>query len=241
MRIIILSTVIFLLAIQVTYAKTLQEGLALYNMGNFSSAEIVFRDIVARDPGDYTAKYMLAITLVNKKQYSEARGLYHKIITGSSSDRLVSLSQMGLKNLGETSGIKQTKAVLNINMAGGVMIVNDVILNDSIKTKFVLDTGATFTTISRAIASKLNISTRDAKSIKIMTGSGYINAPLVKIPEIEVNGLNIRDVDAIVTDLPMHGTGKGSDLAGLLGLSFLQNFTVTVDRANNTVVLEKNR
>ena len=244
MRIFIISFVVFLFATSFASAKSMQEGLALYRVGNYSKAETVFREIITQTPNDYTAQYMLAVTLVNLQNYNEAKQIYRNVINNSHSERLVGLSQTGLRNLGESSAPRYTKAItraiLNVNIAGGVIIINDVTLNDSHKTKFVLDTGATYTTISNNTAARLNISTKNAKTMKIMTGSGYINAPLVRIPSVEVNGLCVRNVEAIVMDLPVHTSGTDLGLAGLLGLSFLEKFKVTVDRANYQVILEKN-
>ncbi|OGI01382.1 MAG: hypothetical protein A2Y25_02695 [Candidatus Melainabacteria bacterium GWF2_37_15] len=245
MRIFILSFVVFLFASSFASGKSLQEGLALYRVGHYSKAETVFREIITKDPRDYTAQYMLAVTLVNMQNYNEAKQLYRNVMNNSHNDRLISLSSTGLRNLGESTGTNKypkevNKAILNVNMAGGSIIVNDVLLNDTYKTKFVLDTGASYTTISRNIAARLNISTQNAKTMKIMTGSGYINAPLVRIPSIEVNGLYVKNVEAIVMDLPVHTSGTDMGLAGLLGLSFLEKFKVTVDRANYKVILEKN-
>lgn len=244
MRKILIIAAIFLITSFSVQAKTLQDGVSLYKSGNYNMAEAVFRELIAATPYDYTAQYMLAITLVNLQKQNEAKQLYKNVIEKSNNESLASLCRTGLNNLGvqtqtaSYSGIN--KAILNVNIAGGVIVVNDVTLNNNLKTKFVLDTGATFTTISKQTASKLKISTNGVKTLKIMTGSGYISAPLVKIPVVEVKGLTVYNVDAIVTDLPVHTSGDAQGLSGLLGLSFLEKFKITVDRANNIVILEKN-
>ncbi len=244
MRFFVLIIAIILLSASDVSAKTLQDGLTLYRMGHYPEAEMIFRELALKKPHDYTAKYMLAVTLVNMQRYNEAKALYKNVISRSNNDRLIKLCRTGLSNLGETYGSYYqpniTKAVLNVNIAGGVIVVNDVLLNNTLKTKLILDTGASFTMISKATARKLNIRTNGVQTVKIMTGSGYINAPLVKIPEIEVKGLIVRNVDAIVADLPVHTSGDSHEIAGLLGLSFLENFRISIDRANNLVVLEKN-
>lgn len=244
MKKFLIVILVYILTALPANARNIQEGIALYKIGNYSKAEAVFREILNYAPDDYTAQYMLAITLVNLQKQNEAKLLYKNVIDNSDNSSLVSLCKTGLQNLGGTvpSGVYSSinKAVLSVNIAGGVIIVNDVVLNNNLKSKFILDTGATFTTISRQTANKLNLSTKGAKTLKIMTGSGYINAPLVKISALEVKGLKAYNVDALVTDLPVHSSSNDQGIAGLLGLSFLEKFKVTVDRANNTVILEKN-
>ena len=210
-RIIILNIILFLflsLFSSVSFAKNLKQGLNFYNTGNYEKAEKIFKQIILNEPNNYTAKYMLAITLVNRKEYNKAKQLYKNIIINSNNKKLISLSHSGLGNLGvmfQSPGQRNIrKAVLNVNTAGSIMIVNNVTLNNSIKTNFIFDTGATYTSISKKTASKLNISTRGAQKLRIMTGSGYINAPIIKIDVIEVNGLVVRDVEAVVMNLPMH-------------------------------------
>lgn len=244
-KLIIFSLIFSLIFNSVSCAENIQEGLNYYNSGNFSRAEKTFRNLLYRNPNDYTAKYMLAVTLVNLQNYNEAKQLYKNVINNSNNQKLASLSRTGLKNLGENVSANYnekslTKAVLSVSNSGSGIIVNNVTLNNDVKTKFIFDTGATYMTISKRIAAKLNLSTRQSEKIKIVTASGYVNAPLVRIPKVEVNGLFVRNVEAIVMDLPSHTAGNSGGVAGLLGLSFLENFRVTVDRAHNQVILEKN-
>ena len=55
-----------------------------------------------------------------------------------------------------------------------------------------------------------------------------------------MNGLVVKDVKAVVMNLPMHSSGNSQNISGLLGLSFMEHFKVTVDRANSKIMLEKN-
>lgn len=232
----------------VVFAGNLKQGMDYYYSGKYSRAETFFRKAVNTNSSDYSAKYMLAASLVNLQKYNEAKDLYKNIIRFSNNSKLITLSQKGLNNLGENyvissgNSIKNSpaSAVINVDTVGSVIIVENVMLNDRLKAGFVLDTGATYTTISRQIASKLNISTKGSKTIKVMTGSGYISAPLVRLDKIELKGMVVRNVDVIITDLPVHGSGNDEQVAGLLGLSFLQNFKITVDRAGGKITLEKN-
>jgi clan AA aspartic protease (TIGR02281 family) len=222
----------------------INEGINFYKVGNYTKAESIFRNLIIQDPQDYSAVYMLAATLVNKKKYGEAQAYYRKIIENSNDERLVNLCVQGLHNLGQkeifTKQQSTKKAVIDIATGGSLVIVNNVIINDTAKYNFGVDTGATFTTLSSEAASRLNIPIQRSKMIRIMTGNGYINVPLVKISKIELQGLEATNVDAVITDLASN-LHEGKIIAGLLGLSFLNNFKMTLDRANGQMILEKNQ
>jgi len=239
--VIILVLIILILLTHTATAGDLQQGLEYYKKGDYKRAESYFRSLIAKEPSNYSAQYMLAASLVNLQKYNEAKKIYRNVIINSSNKRIVSLSRTGLTNLGEHAGYSSaTRAVINISSSDSVMIVNNVRLNDRISAKFVFDTGATYTTISKATASRLNISTLGAPKMKIMTGSGHITAPLIKIPKIEVKGLAVKNVETIVLDLPESKIGNNDGVVGLLGLSFLEKFKITVDRSNGQITLEKN-
>ena len=249
-----LMTVLFAAALVISpkfvYADSFQDGIKAYQARNYNYAMYYFENAYSQHPDNDSIKYYLAITYVHNNKFAEAKALYKDILRTSSSQEVISLARTGLKLLGETnygsnssnsasSSFSVNKAILNVDTVGDIIIVNDVMLNDSSKVKFIFDTGASYTTISSEIASRLGISTDNADKIKIMTGSGYIDAPKVTIKKISVNGLTAYNVPALVADLPIHNTGMAGDIAGLLGLSYLNNYKFTVDKKNNRITLEK--
>lgn len=222
-------------------ADNYSDGIKAYKSGNYKNAEIYFRNAFNENPDSDYIKYYLAITFVQNKKIPEAKIVYKNLIETSTDTSVLTLAKAGLKLLGEsyTPPEKATKAILSINSIGNIIIIDNVKLNDSINVKYIFDTGASYTTISADIASKLGISTDNAQKVKIMTGSGYIEASKVTIKKIEIKGLVANNVEALVSDLPMHTSGSAGDIAGLLGLSFLKNFKFTVDKQRNQVILEK--
>lgn len=241
--IISLFLVLVLFAGSKANADNIRTGLGYYKLGEYSKAEAIFRTLLQREPTNDQAKYMLAISLVQQKKFNEAKQYYKEIIVTSNNESLVSLSQKGLSNLGENSALSGNsnvnRAVINVNTAGSVMIVDNVTLNDKLKTSFILDTGASYTTISTATANALGISTQNAQTVKVMTGSGYADAKLVKIPKIDVQGIAATNVEALVLDLPDHKAGRANNMAGLLGMSFLDRFKTTINKQRGQVTLER--
>ncbi|OGH99493.1 MAG: hypothetical protein A2039_01960 [Candidatus Melainabacteria bacterium GWA2_34_9] len=243
-KIILFIFILFLLILlpETAFADNFQDGVKAYESRNYKHAENYFTKAFQANPDNDIIKYYLAITFVQNKNTANAKLLYRNIIETSSNPEVINLSKKGLKLLGDSSGSysKVTKAILNVNTMGNVLIIDDVKVNDAAKVKFIFDTGASYTTISTELANRLKISTANAPKMKIMTGSGYLDAPKITLKKIEINGLTAYNVETLVADLPMHTSGTAGDLAGLLGLSFMKDFKVTVDRPKNQIILEKN-
>ena len=113
----------------------------------------------------------------------------------------------------------------------GEVSFTEVVLNERIKQDFIVDTGASFTVISREAAKELGITIdENTPFIPITTASSVIFNPLVTLRSIRVGGAEIENVDVLVHNLP------GSS-AGLLGNSFLSKFKVVLDSVNGKMTL----
>jgi aspartyl protease family protein len=98
--------------------------------------------------------------------------------------------------------------------------------------QFVIDTGATLTTLSRRDAQRLGVDYRRGTVTKTVTANGAVNGWRVSLASVRVGDTTVRDVDAIVVDndvLPI----------GLLGMSFLGRFDM--QRQGPTLVLRRRR
>jgi len=100
---------------------------------------------------------------------------------------------------------------------------------------FVVDTGASYTTISTGLAQELGISFgAGSPMVTIATVSGIIRAPVASVESIQVGGAEARDVQVAVLDLP-----GGPQLAGLLGNTFLSRFHVQLDPMQGVLMLSQ--
>ncbi len=107
----------------------------------------------------------------------------------------------------------------------------EVVLNERIKQHFVVDTGASFTVISRQAAKELEITIDESTPfIPIATASSVVINPLITLRSIRVGEAKVENVDALVHNLP---GGPG----GLLGNSFLNKFKVVLDPINGKMTL----
>jgi clan AA aspartic protease (TIGR02281 family) len=106
-------------------------------------------------------------------------------------------------------------------------------VNDMASGHFILDTGATYTTISKRMARQLGLDLANSEKIAITTANGELAVPKVKLKTVSVNGIEARNVEATVMDF-----GEGNSFAGLLGLSFIQHFKLTLDPKNGQMTFE---
>ena len=126
------------------------------------------------------------------------------------------------------------KASVPFERQGQVVIV-EATLNKKTAAKFVVDTGASYTMISSAIAKELDIDTeQNRRTAPFQTANGVIQAPLVSLESINVGGMEIRNLTAAV-----HDVLADSKVAGLLGLNFLSNFRMDIDTQKGVLHLEK--
>ncbi|MBM2804679.1 MAG: family clan aspartic protease [Deltaproteobacteria bacterium] len=117
----------------------------------------------------------------------------------------------------------------------GNIVIVPVILNNRQTTKLVVDTGASFTFISHALARDLAIDlSRNPKTVPFHTANGVVEAPLTNLDSITVGGMEIKNLTAAV-----HDTTPDAHAAGLLGLNFLSNFRMDIDTQKGMLHLEK--
>ena len=116
-------------------------------------------------------------------------------------------------------------------------ITAKVIVNDKVKTKLIMDTGAPYMVISPKIANQLsdmnNMISKDVQ-MQWMDGSPT-SGKLILLDSVSINNVTVKNVQAVVAAIPI----LKDEADGLLGMSFLNKFRVNMDTARKTVVLEK--
>ena len=126
------------------------------------------------------------------------------------------------------------KASIPMERHGAVALVLAT-LNNQRAAKFVVDTGASYTLISNAVASDLGINLgANPKTVPFQTANGLINAPIANIDSISIGGLEIRNIA-----IAIHDAVPDPQVGGLLGLNFLSNFKMDIDTQKGLLHLEK--
>ena len=130
--------------------------------------------------------------------------------------------------------VPDDKALVKFQKQGELMVVQ-AMLNEKTAAKFVVDTGASYTTISQAMAKQLQINLENVSTvIPLQTANGVIEAPLARVGSLEVGGFALKDLAVVV-----HDVFPDPNIAGLLGLNFLSQFHLGIDSKNGILYLEK--
>lgn len=129
------------------------------------------------------------------------------------------------------SSLQQVPRTYTVPLARyGNALVAQTVLNGTIRTPLLVDTGAELTVIAPEVAQRLGLSLEHAAVIPLRSASGIFLAPLVKVRSLQVGEATVRDVEVIIHDAT---PGMG----GLLGMSFLDAFAVTINTTAQALTL----
>jgi len=91
---------------------------------------------------------------------------------------------------------------------------------NQVPTEYIIDTGATFVSLNRKFAGKLGLDYKNSPQKGMAeTASGKVPVYLVTLDEVEVNGLRLKNVPAVVND-------SNYPTVVLLGMSFLKHLDI---------------
>ena len=110
----------------------------------------------------------------------------------------------------------------------------DAVINGFHLHKFIIDTGASMVTIPASALDVLRIKVDDSTPVKaVSTAGGLVFAQEITLDSISLEKCTVYNVKALVLDIP------GFEDYGLLGLSFLNGFSVEIDKQRGILRLKK--
>jgi clan AA aspartic protease (TIGR02281 family) len=127
--------------------------------------------------------------------------------------------------------LEKNKMQMEYTERNGNMLVQGQV--NGVAIQFIVDTGATFVAIPPTIAKRAKINTSGAKKVTLQTANGRIEAPLISVSNIDAGGIKQRNILSTVQELSPDGN------TGLLGMSFLSNFRMTIDQERKVILLKK--
>jgi clan AA aspartic protease (TIGR02281 family) len=141
-------------------------------------------------------------------------------------------ARLGMPTSGQvTTGSEDS--IIPLERLGGVWVAR-VELNDLHEARLIIDTGATFTTISEDLAFDAGVQPDSAHSrINLFTAGGKVQAEMGVARRIRVGNAGRDDVRVVVHTIPNLPDG----IDGLLGLSFFDRFLVRLDHSNQQLHL----
>jgi len=104
-------------------------------------------------------------------------------------------------------------------------------INGKYTGSFLIDTGASYCVLAPSVAERLAI-TPTGEHVVVQTANGTVSAPVVRVATIDVGKNRARDVLAVVHP------AIGPPLAGVIGLSFLNNFSYGIDSKRRLLRLD---
>jgi aspartyl protease family protein len=203
-------------------------GLAYEEKGDVANAAADYRQAITLQPGLVSLPINLANMYERSGRPCEAMFALEEYFLQypelRHDEHLRSRQQLLTKSgkCEELSG--KGRAVVSFSRATGAIIA-PVRLNGREQARMVVDTGASFVTLSRKLASRLGFPENVGTRIFVQTAGGVQPARLTVVDQIELQGARATRVEVAISD----GLPEGVD--GLLGLSFLSRFEVTLHSA----------
>jgi len=101
------------------------------------------------------------------------------------------------------------------------------VMVNGVRGIFILDTGATFVSMSEAFAQKAKVQIDQDSKVRTHTANGIADAKRGRASTVQLRSLQAKDVAVIIHENVRGSFGEGVD--GLLGMSFLSRFNVSMD------------
>ena len=124
-----------------------------------------------------------------------------------------------------------------IQRVGNLFLVTVHLVGESgeADARLIVDTGASYTIISYKLALTLGLYS-DSRSdlVTLNTVGGPVQAPLTRMKSIQLKEAEVTNSLVVIHDLPDSPDG----VEGLLGLTVLQHFQVTLDPVNSILSLQ---
>jgi len=218
-----------LLAPPPAQAGPFEEGVDFFQGGHYRWALEKFVEAVDQAPRDLQRRWYLAESYRLLGDAAAAAQSYRRILQMAPQSAPAAAARRALEALGEPS---LATARVAFERRGASVLVPGTI-NGQAVGYFILDTGATFMSVSRLTAGSLGISGGGSR-VSLVTAGGAIQAPLALLDEVDVGGAVARHVPVVIHDLP----SVPGNVIGLLGLSFLERFRVSLDLTAGVLVLE---
>ncbi len=119
--------------------------------------------------------------------------------------------------------------VVPIQTNGSAVIV-PVVLNRTVQTNMILDTGASFTVVSHQLAGRLGL--KSTRRVALVTANGTVGAPMAPLGSLKVGDAEVANLTVVIQDFSPVPT-----LGGLLGLDFLSRYHTSVDSRRQVLIL----
>jgi clan AA aspartic protease (TIGR02281 family) len=203
-----------------------EAGKAAYRRGEYAEAERLFSQALAQTPSDPLLHYHRGAALTKLGRLQEATTAYQAALRLNPPPAVATAAQEGLRAISSLGAPprprRSEETVIALTKVPGGWLT-EVVINGSWTGPLLLDTGASVTLISPAVARAAGVTIEsDTPFVEVQGVAGRTRGPIVTLTSLQVGEVEARGIRAVVVELP---TG----LHGLLGNSFLGRYTFTLD------------
>ncbi len=196
-------------------------GMSAFERHDYAEALRLWSHAVSLQPDNASFHYLRAEALAHLGQRQSAADAYRLALLLDPAPPLGRLAQQGLAELhGRERTGPDTESTVVLEPDRGVWVVA-VTVNGSQRARFLLDTGASVTLISAALAKGAGIQPGSDPFELATLGGPTAGQPAVA-GSIRVGSAEVRDVHVVI-----HDPGPGLD--GILGNTFLGRYNVSID------------
>jgi clan AA aspartic protease (TIGR02281 family) len=212
------------------HAKLYKDWLRkILDQGSYFSGMVAFEQARHHFPEDIELHLLGVEMAIKEKNWTRARNLlqmrdYPETMRGWVGE---------LEN--EIQEVQENEGAVTIRFNPGAKhIPVRVYINRTHSFRFILDTGATMCSIPSSALDRLRIDIDQTTPVRLVsTAGGIAEVYEVRLNSIELEGLRIFNVDALVIDIP------GYRDYGLLGQNFLNSFHIEIDNQMGILRLRK--
>ena len=127
-----------------------------------------------------------------------------------------------------------TNIIIPLKKIGGSFVVQAT-LNKERTAHLIVDTGASLTVLSTQIAIDLGIlGTTDTELLTINTAGGSVQVNMNYLSSLNIGNARANNIAVAIHDLP----DIPEQIEGLLGMSFLKHFLITLDAEHAHLILQ---
>jgi len=213
-----------------------EAGKSAYQRGNYADAERLFSEALARTPNDPLLHYHRGAALTRLGRIREATAAYETALRLDPPPAVAAAARDGLRAIGALGAPARPRrpadeTIIALTRVPGGWLT-EVVINGAWTGPLLLDTGASVTLVSPAVARAAGITIGpDTPMVEVQGIAGRTRGYLVTLASIQVGEIEARGVRAVVADLPL-------GLHGLLGNSFLARYTFTLDPREGALRLQ---
>jgi clan AA aspartic protease (TIGR02281 family) len=195
-------------------------GMTAFAQHDYAQALRHWSHAVALQPDNPSFHYLRARALAHLGQPHSAADAYRLALLLDPTADVSRLAQQGLAELRTERNAPDAETVVSLEPDRGVWVV-PVTINGKHRARFLLDTGASVTLISPAMAQTAGIRP-GADALELSTLGGPTAGPPAVAASLRIGTADVENVHVVI-----HDPGPGLD--GILGNTFLGRYNVSID------------